>query len=59
MCVRMRGSECVPECVCLGGTNRKKERMHESIYAQKLLSLDFGIRPAVTDAYELIYFRLY
>ena len=29
------------------------------IHVQKLLALDFWIRPAPTDACELIYFNLY
>ncbi len=28
-------------------------------HVQKLLALDFWMRPTVTDAYELIYFNLY
>lgn len=54
-------------CVCEGNVSvcvckrkhKEKEGKEECIHAQKLLALDFWIRPTVTGAYELIYFNLY
>ncbi len=47
-------------CVCVCKRKHKeKEGKEECIHVQKLLALDFWIRPTVTDAYKLIYFNLY
>lgn len=47
-------------CVCVYKRKHKeKEGKEMCIHAPRLLALDFGIRPTVTDAYELIYFNLY
>lgn len=54
---RREAPACV--CVCVCKKKQTEERgEEESIHAQRLLALDFRIRPIVTDACELIHFNL-
>lgn len=45
--------------MCIRGSAERKKEKEMCVHAQKLLAVDLGIRPTVTDAYEFIYFHLY